>query len=206
MVCKLVRSVSGLQAALKLAESGQIAETASLLRMVSDFATEITAVAEAVYRDGPPPKAVREFVEQYFTKKAATPAEYDAAERVRYVSREELLKGHVRLAEGKGVDIAAMMSMKRFVNMAYDGYVHGAYETSMELWDNASGEFVMSGHPARQSAALGAIEGKVPEVVAAIEIAAAVMGVQEVFDSARSIRRTLADRTAEPNEAASDQV
>jgi hypothetical protein len=66
MIGKSVRAVSGLRAALVLADLGYVAECAALLRMVSDFCTEITAVGEALNRGGALPGAVRTFVEQYF--------------------------------------------------------------------------------------------------------------------------------------------
>ena len=76
MVGKLVRAVSGLRGALLLAEAGYVAECAALLRMVSDFCTEVSAIGEALNRGGEPPRAVRDFVNQYFTPKARTPEEF----------------------------------------------------------------------------------------------------------------------------------
>ena len=58
MVGKLVRAVSALRAALLLAENGHITESGSLLRMVSDFCTEIQAIGEALHSGDSLPKAV----------------------------------------------------------------------------------------------------------------------------------------------------
>ena len=95
MVGKLIRAVSGLHGALFLAEAGYVAECGALLRTVSDFCTEISAIGEALNRGGEPPRAVRNFANQYCTPKARTPEEYAAKERTRYVSREELMKAEV---------------------------------------------------------------------------------------------------------------
>ncbi|MGH8572563.1 MAG: hypothetical protein ACREX8_08310, partial [Gammaproteobacteria bacterium] len=104
MVGKCIRAVSGIRAALVLAEVGYVAECAALLRIVSDFCTEITAVGEALNRGGALPGAVQDFVDQYFVLRPRTPAQLAAAERNRYVSREKLMKAELRLAEGAQVD------------------------------------------------------------------------------------------------------
>ncbi|MGH6803329.1 MAG: hypothetical protein ACREC3_08175, partial [Methyloceanibacter sp.] len=135
MIGKCVRAVSGIRAAHVLADLGYVAECAALLRMVSDFCTEITAIGEAVNRGGELPGAVRTFVDQYFVPKPRTPEQLAAAERTRYVSREALMKAEVRLAENANVDGEQLRIVHRFLNMTYDAYMHGAYETTMELCD-----------------------------------------------------------------------
>jgi len=82
-------------------------------------------------RGGEPPRSVGDFVKQYFQSKATTPDEYAAAEKVFYVSREELMKADVRMAEGTLVDGEQMRTLRRFINMTSDAYVHGAYETTL---------------------------------------------------------------------------
>ena len=47
------------------------------------------------------------------------------------MSRTELLKGEVRLAEGTEVDGERLRFLHDFLNMSFDAYVHGAYETTM---------------------------------------------------------------------------
>jgi len=66
---KSVRAVSGLRAALVLADLGYVTECAALLRMVSDFCIEVTAVGEALNRGGDLPVSVRTFIYQYFARK-----------------------------------------------------------------------------------------------------------------------------------------
>ena len=99
MIGKLVRAVSGLRGALVLAETGHITECAAVLRIVSDFCTEISTIGLALHRGGDVPTAVRDFVAQYFMPRARTPDEFAATERARYVSREALMKVHRTLAE-----------------------------------------------------------------------------------------------------------
>lgn len=191
MVGKLVRAVSALRAAMVLAEMGYITESGSLLRMVSDFCTEIRAIGEALHSGGAPPKAVETFVGQYFQPKALTPDEYEKSERIRYVSREELMKADVRRAAAAGIDGEKMRQVHRFLNMAYDAYVHGAYETTMELCEPKTGSFQMRGHQDAATRHLHeeAVALKLHEVVAAVEITAAVTSTASVFEAARTSRR-----------------
>ncbi len=62
---KAVRMVSGLNAAMHLADVGHTVEAAALLRMVTDFANEIIAVVEGLMR-GELTAAQRKYVEDYF--------------------------------------------------------------------------------------------------------------------------------------------
>lgn len=193
MIGKLVRAVSGLRGALVLAEAGFVAECAGLLRMVSDFCIEVVAIGEALKRGGEAPRAVREFVDQYFTPKARTVAEYASRERTRYVSREELMKAEVRLAEGTTVDGEGLRSVHQFLNMTYDAYVHGAYETAMELCNPRTGVFAMRGHPtaAKRQEFVEAVFLKMHEVVVAVELTAAVTASAAVFKAAREVRHVM---------------
>lgn len=193
MIGKLVRAVSGLRAALVLAELGYITECASLLRMVSDFCTEITAIGQALNAGGELSSAVRTFVDQYFAPKARTPEQLAAAERLRYVSREELMRAEIRMAAGANVNGEQLRILHRFLNMTYDAYVHGAYETAMELCDPRTGRFMMRGHPSASKRAefVEAVYHKLHEVVIAIEFTAAVTAHAAVFEAARDARHTM---------------
>ena len=96
MIGKLVRIASGTRAAFVLAEAGFVTECGALLRIVSDFCTEVGVIGRALSRGGQLPGAGEEFVRQYFLPKQRTPEEYAAAERVRHVSREDLMKSDIR--------------------------------------------------------------------------------------------------------------
>jgi hypothetical protein len=193
MVGKCIRAVSGIRAALVLADLGYVADCAALLRMVSDFCTEVTAVGEALNRGGELPSAVQTFVDQYFVPKPRTPEQLAAAERTRYVSREELMKAELRLAGSAKVDGEQMRIDHRFLNMGYDAYVHGAYQTTMELYDQSSGRFMMSGHVStlKREDFVEAVFLKLPQVVAAIEFTAAVTPNARIFGLAREARHAM---------------
>jgi hypothetical protein len=164
--------------------------------MVSDFCSEIGAIGGALQRDDRLPKAVQSFVAQYFTPRATTPDDYAAAERIRYVSREALLKADIGAIGAPEEDLEQVFRLRRFLNMTGDAYVHGAYETTMELCDPTTGRLHLNGHPAAEPrhdhcefAAL-----KRHEVVIAVELTAAVTSCSPVFDAARKIRREMDDR------------
>ena len=193
MIGKLVRAVSGLRGALVLAEAGHITECAAALRIVSDFCTEVSTIGFALHRGGDLPTAVRDFVAQYFMPRARTPDEFAATERTRYVSREALMKVHKTVAENHPVDINLLDRSHRFVNMAYDSYVHGACETTMELWNPSTGSFEMRGHPFQEKREefVEAVFLKMHEVVVAMELTAAVTAHAEVFTLVREARRAM---------------
>lgn len=193
MIGKLIRAVSGLRSALVLAETGYIAECAAVLRVVSDLSTEISAIGFALDRGGELPAALKDFVTQYFKPRARTPEEFASAERTRYVTREALMKVHKTLAQGQQVDVDLLDRAHRFINMAYDAYVHGAYETTMELWNPRTGSFEMRGHPshAKRQEFVEAVFLKMHEVVVATELTAAKTSHTEVFAEARTARRAM---------------
>jgi hypothetical protein len=87
MIGKLIRAVSGIRASLILADLGYVTECATLLRIVSDFCIEISAIGEALDRGGKLPAAVQKFVDQYFTQRPRTPKQLAESDRICYVSR-----------------------------------------------------------------------------------------------------------------------
>ena len=160
--------------------------------------TEISAIGLALDHGGELPAAVKDFVAQYFRPRARTPDEFGSAERTRYVTREALMKVHNVLAHNQPVDADLLDRSHRVVNMAYDAYVHGAYETTMELWNPRSGSFEMRGYPsnAKREEFIEAVFLKMHEVVVATELTAAKTSHAEVFALAREARRAMV--AAEP--------
>lgn len=193
MIGKCVRAVSGIHAALALANQGYVTECASIIRMVWDFCTEITAIGEALNRGGEFPKAVHTFVEQYFVPKSRTLEQFEKTELPHYTSREELLKGEVRLAQKADVDGEKMRTVHRYLNSRFDAYVHGAYETTMELYDPRMGRFRMRGHssPLKRQEHVEAVFLTLPNVVSALQLTAAVTSHQDVYNATRDARRAL---------------
>ena len=140
---KSVRVASGLNAAQLLLDAAAVTEAAALLRIVSDLSVEMIAVCEGGMREQPT-RAQADFTSQFFERNV-TGTPDDAAKR-RYVGRDELLKAHDRLAAEIGLNEREFSHLIRRVNFALDGYVHGSYSSSMELYHGGRHEFMVAGH------------------------------------------------------------
>jgi hypothetical protein len=182
-VGKAVRMISGIRAALLLADSGYTVECLCLLRTVSDFAQEILAVAEGLMEERLTEPQER-FVRQYFTPIASDPDEYEQQERERYVSREELLKAHARLDEKITGDANRLRKLARFINYTYDKYIHGAYLTAMELYQGQRHGFMLRGHEGERSrcVAKASVAAKLHETLVALGFMAHTAGEKALYD------------------------
>jgi len=109
------------------------------------------------------------------------------------VSREDLLKVRVSLTENAHSASEQFRTNRRFVNMAYDSYVHGAHEATMELYDPHTGRFMMRGHQSlsKRQEFVEAVALKLPEVVVAIEMTAAVTAQADIRQAVRAARRAM---------------
>ena len=193
MIGKCIRAVSGVHAALALADLGYVVECTAIMRMVSDFCTEITTIGKALDSQDELPDAAHTFVEQYFATKPQTPDQYKEAKRPRYPNRKDLMNVGTRWAEMKGIDDEGERTAHKFLNSLSDAYVHGAYETTMELYDPRTGHFSMRGSRSRWKR-LDHIKWmflRLGEVVSALQITAAVTGHKEVWKATDDARRAL---------------
>ena len=152
MVGKTVRMISGIKAALVLADMGYIAECGTILRTVGDFVTEVIAIREGCTHGAT--TAQKRFVQQYFAPIPLTPDEYAKQGRENWVTRDDLLSAEQRNAERMGWDADRLRKALRFISYAYDKFVHGAYITSMELFDGRTNTFMTSGHEWTASGAM----------------------------------------------------
>ena len=106
------------------------------------------------------------------------------------------MKAYKAFAENVGaesVNAEQLDLSHRFVNMSYDAYVHGAYETTLELWNDQRGTFMMRSHAsaAKRDEFIEAVFMKMHEVVVATELTATALGNAAVFEQARQARRTM---------------
>lgn len=192
LVGKAVRMISGIRAALILADMGYVAECGTILRTVSDFANEIISVCEGCIR-GAATTAQRRFVQQYFAPIATTPDEYDQQERERWVTRDELLAAHCRWAAETPEDPNHVRKVLRFLAYGYDKFVHGAYITAMELYSGRTHAFMLRGHESEDTRRgyKAAVAGKLHEAVSAIEVMATVAGMPALVSNIHSARMEL---------------
>ena len=150
-VSKLVRIVSGLNACLSLADSGYVAETASLLRTIRDFASDILFVSEGHQRKEGPTSDQRRFAEDFFAVPPSSVDELESQEKRSWLRRDEIYKAHKRLGEGiKGVDIEALLSQGRLLDVLMNGYIHGGYRESMDLYNGLTHRFETRGISSEQ--------------------------------------------------------
>lgn len=201
MIAKCVRVVSGIHAAYALANLGHVVECAALMRMVSDFCTEIITIGKAIelqlQSGGELPTPARALVERYFAPIPRTPDQNKKTQRPRYPSRKKLMEVETRWAEMKGIDgeidQERAQDVRRFLNSTADAYVHDAYETTMELYDPHIDRFRMHGLRSRRKYRehVESVFLKLHEVVTALEFTAAITAHKEVFKATRDARRAL---------------
>ena len=194
LVGKLVRAVTGLRGALVCVDASMTTEAFSLLRMVSDYADEVIAVSEGLV-DGKLTKTQQTFVEQYFRPIPETADEHAAQPYERYVTREELMKSHRRLAEKTTGGGAEILKLARYVQKGYDTYVHGGYETAMELFRGDEQRFMLGGHDSPKYICLAytSIAAKLMPVLVAFEFSAFLHGLDALRTEIKVARKDLDD-------------
>lgn len=182
MIAKAVRMVSGIRAAMLLIDDGFLPESACLLRIVSDLSLEIVAVAEGELR-GQPTKAQQVFVAEFFARRSLGGDAGPKQEKKRYVSREELMKTHVRLAMAARVDGEDLRDKMRTVAGVYDGFVHGSYSSAMELYHGSRRQFMLHGHEGTEQRVVyrKALAGKLHEVIHSLVMISHVAADEAVY-------------------------
>jgi hypothetical protein len=200
-VGKAVRATSALRSALLLADSGYTTEAASLLRIASDFGQEIVAIGEGLL-EGRLTTDQQRFVDEYFAPMARTPEELEARGKEYYVCRERLFAAHQRVAEKAQAPVDLLRRVTRFLNYGFDKYVHGSYDSAMELFDGQTGAFMLRGHRSERHrcAMLVSISGKVYQVLLALGFMALSRKDEPLF---REIRESLAQLDAADEQSSS---
>jgi hypothetical protein len=176
LVGKAIRGASGIRAALLLADHGYIAECGTVLRTVSDFTYEMLSICRGI-ETGSPTSAQKKFLRQYFTPMSENPEQFAKEKRERWVTRDELLSAHVQSFAASGnADPEKLRMVLRYLSYGYDKFVHGAYITAMELYDGASGTFMLNGHryPEKIAEYKWAVASKLHEFLSALATVANV--------------------------------
>lgn len=143
-VAKAVRAVSGLRAALALADRNFTTESATLLRVVADFAAEIIFLGEALLEDRVTDDQ-QKFITQHYAPLPTDPDQLAAREKEYYVGRKAIAAAHQRIFEKTGSPGEKLQRISAYLNKGYDAYVHGANVTAMELYDARTNSFMLSG-------------------------------------------------------------
>lgn len=189
---KAVRLASGLAAALKLADAGFTGECGTLLRTISDFAFEIIFIAQGLL-EGQLSASQDKFVADYFKPLPTSADELAQRERDYYVSRKDMQKAHHQLAEKAGLSGYELSKLTAFLNKGYDSYVHGAYETAMELYHGVSRTFMLTGHQSAYYICISktSIAGKLYEGLSALEFMVITRKLELLHAEIRNARNQL---------------
>ena len=187
LVTKAVRIASGLRAALMLADNRHTVETGVILRTVADFSAEVMFIAEGVL-EGRLTQEQAEFIEQHHAPLARTADEFAEREHQWYVGRKAIAKAQRRLAEKWGADPEFLQKLTEFLNYGYDSYVHGKYESAMELFSGADMRFMMNGTESDHAVcvALSSVAGKLGEALNAFSAIAIVWKMGALADDIRA--------------------
>jgi hypothetical protein len=172
-VAKAVRIASGLRAAISLADMRHTVECGTLLRTISDFASEITFIGEGLM-EGRFTDEQKRFVEQGYSSLPETPDELAAQERARLVGRRAIKKAFDRMSDKAGSDKEMHAKLSAFLSKGYDGYVHGHYPSAMELFTGRTMTFMMAGHESDRHVCTSkmAVAGKLKEGLNALRFMA----------------------------------
>lgn len=191
-VAKAVRMVTAIRASWRLASGAYTTESATLLRVASDIASEIDFLSEGML-SGTFNSAQQKFIDDYFKPFPTDPDELASREREYYVSRKEIVAAKARLASKAGLDADNLKRLVNYLNKGYDGYVHGAYQTAMELFNGATGTFMLDGNlsPRGLCIAKASVAGKLHEVLSALEFMARVRGIRTLADGLATRRLEL---------------
>jgi hypothetical protein len=89
--------------------------------------------------------------------------------------------------------------LSHYLNKGYDGYVHGAYQTAMELYNGATGTFMLDANLSPRGVCMSkaSVASKLPEVLSALEFALRLQGKTEAADRVASSRANL-EASGEP--------
>lgn len=160
--------------------------------MVSDFADEVIAVGEGLV-EGKLTKTQKTFVEQYFRPVPETADDHAAQPYERYVTREELMKSHRRLAEKTTGNADELVKLSRYVQKGYDTYIHGGYDTAMELFRGDQQQFMLAGHASQRFICLAytSLAAKLMPVLVAFEFSAVLHGLDDLRKEIKAGRADL---------------
>ncbi len=142
-VLQRVRIVSALNALMILLRHGFTREMGVLIRTVSESVEDIFFVHAAHVSDTPPPDQM-EFLKQFFNDDIRSASELMSAPK----GPRRVRRGTVRAAQARILHAKNPRRVEKIIwalDDTYSRYVHGAYPTVMELYDDSIGRFRVRG-------------------------------------------------------------
>ncbi len=186
-VAKAVRAVSGLRAALQLADLGYTAECGTILRTVADFSSEIEYLGEALL-EGRLTSDQQKFVEQHFAKFPTDSDELAAREREYFIGRKDIANARRRLFKKLDGPTDEVDKIVAYLNKGYDSLVHGSNESAMQLYSGRTAAFMLRGQESALHicSAKVAVAGKTKEFLNALRLMALTRGHRLMNDAIRA--------------------
>lgn len=140
---KAARAVSGLNAAFSLIVLGFSVEAAVILRTVDDFLDEIAFLLEG-HESGAPTADQKRFKDLFFAE-TIVPAEQmrERPDRADRVKKRSIRAAQGRLLQPENPD--EVQKNASAIDHTFDGYVHGGYPHSMELYHPELKQFMLRG-------------------------------------------------------------
>jgi hypothetical protein len=145
---KSARAVSALHATFVLIQAGFSVEISVLLRTVDDFLDEIGFLLEG-HDSSTPTVAQTKFAELFFAETILPVEEMqERPDRADRVKRKSIRAAQGRLLQPDNPD--EVQKMASAIDHTFDGYVHGGYPHSMELYHPDLRRFMLRGtYPSR---------------------------------------------------------
>ena len=187
-----------------LADSGYVAECGTILRTVSDFATEAISVCEGCIKGAN--QAQTDLVQQYFAPMSANSEEHAERKGKPYVPRDKLLATLYRQAEQMDVDVDRLRNQLRFVTHVQDKYLHGGYLTAMEMYNGSTHTFMLRGHQSEDTKRLHKfmIASQLYKVILALTYMAKVANMPALIADIVQAARKLYDSGEVPGDQSSN--
>lgn len=144
-VLRAVRIVSGLNASICLLEKGYVQEIGVLLRTVDEFICDIEFLQEA-YETGKPTIDQQKFINEFFSKKFLTTKERIENPKKPYMLPRQKVYAAIGRLLGQFNNPSRTIVFSKIIDESLSGYVHGAYNQIMELYEGGKTErFQMQG-------------------------------------------------------------
>lgn len=178
-VAKAVRLMTALTSAYTLAALQMTTEASSLLRLVGDFAREIYLIGEGLY-EGRLTEAQQRFVDQQFENHPTTLEELDAQEYGHYEGGKAIADAQRRLLDKFGLQGETLAKLGTLLAKGYSRYIHGKYDTTMELYAGPEAGFLPTGNPMQVRSVKYAVAQKTVEALNALHFMAATRPMRKL--------------------------
>lgn len=186
VVVKAARIVSGLNAAMCLADGGYTIEVGAIARMVRDFSDEIVFVAENS-NDATVIGEQEKFLADFF-------APFNPESKRAYLSRKHIAMAHDRREQLAGLnDVGLARKLSKYISGRLDKNVHGGYDNAMQLFHGGRGGFMMHGHDSQEERdrCKAFVVMVTTQAMDALHLAAALVGNQSLSEDLWGARMAL---------------